>query len=311
MKKLYAICLIFLTQVVSLDAYIYHAVVMRKWHADLNRFHYFIGLGDFHHKQHPANQQHLDELQQLLVGSQNGSLRILTEDLSVANDIGRRGVQGFSINSRGGLLGGLTDVCRGYGIDTQNLEYRYARVCALGPVLNDTSRDPSSFDSTRRLSVGDLTDEIYTELDRIAQFRDGPDLQAWYTSCVREVEKKMAFFNWPAYQRASVAEYVSHTKKPLVPFLQNLLTFDAGLLDVKIVHEIMQHSDVERTCAIAGGSHIDRAGKALQKIGYTSVWHTTSDGAAMSAIDVGPEAYKAEYAIKPAPISLDLLKKFF
>lgn len=296
---------------VPVDAYIYHAVVMRKWYAELNRYHYFIGLGDFHYKQHPANRQHLDELHQLLAGSSKDSLKVLTEDLSVANDIGRRGAQGFSINSRGGLLGGLTDICRGYGIHTQNLEYRYARVCALGPLLNNMSHDPYSLDSMRKLSVRDLSDEIYTELDRIALFDDGPQLQSWYASCVREVEKKMVSFNWPSYQRASVAEYVSRNKKPLGPFLQNLLTFDASLLDIKIVHEIVQHADVERTCAIAGGSHIDRASKALQKIGYTSVWHTQSGCGVVSAIDAGPDSYKIDHAIKPAPISLHLLKKFF
>ena len=311
MKKLYIICLSMLAQLVPLDAYIYHAVVMRKWYADLNRFHYFIGLGDFHHKQHPANQQHLDELHQILANSEKGSLRILTEDLSVANDQGRRGAQGFTINSRGGFLGGLTDTCRTYGIDTQNVEYRYARVCALGPVLNNLNSDPFVFDSTRKLTVADLSDEINTELCHIARFDDGPDLQAWYASCARDVEHKMTAFDWPAHHKMNAAEYISRTKKARGPFLQNLLTFDAGLLDVKIVHDIAQHQHIERTCAIAGGSHIDRTSNALKKIGYTPVWHTQSSGSVVSAIDAGPEAYKAEYAIKPAPISLDVLKKFF
>lgn len=310
MKKIYILIGMLFAQAVPLEAYIYHAVVMRKWYADLNRYHYFIGLGDFHYKQHPANRQHLDEFHELLAGASKDSLKVLTEDLSVANDIGRRGAQGFSINSRGGLLGGLTDMCRSYGVYTQNLEYRYARVCAFGPLLNNVGQEPSSFDSMRKLSVRDLSDEIYTELDRIALFNDGPQLQSWYTSCVRDVEKKMLSFKWPSCQNVSVAEYVSRNKKPLGPFLQKLLTFDASLLDVKIVHEIMQHSDVERTCAIAGGSHIERASKALKKIGYTSVWQTQSGGPSVSAIDVEKDLHKVDYA-KPAPISLQILKKYF
>lgn len=293
------------------EAYIYHALVMRKWNEQLNRYHYFIGLGDFHHKQHPANQKHLQELQNLLAEAPKNSLKVLTEDLSVANDIGRRGSLGFSINSRGGLLGGLTDICRDIGIPTKNLEYRYARVCALGPMLNNLKADPYSFDSTRMLSVGDLADEIYTELARVAQFKDGMPVQSWYNSCMRDIQKRMESFNWSHDKKMSVAEYLSQTKKPLGPFLQNLLTFDAGLLDIKIVHEIMQHPDVDYTCAIAGGSHIDRAGNALKKIGYASIWHAQSEGAVASAIDAGSEAHRAAYITKPAPISFRGIKKFF
>lgn len=311
MKKLYIVYVLLLAWLLPLDGYIYHAVVMRKWYADLNRYHYFIGLGDFHCKRHPANRQHSDELHQLLAGVCKDSLKVLTEDLSVANDIGRRGAQGFSINSRGGLLGGLTDICRSYGIHTQNLEYRYARVCAFGPLLNNMSQDPFSLDSMRKLSIGDLSDEIRTELERIALFGDGPQLQSWYASCMRDVEKKMVSLNWHSCRKMSAAEYVARNKRPLGSFLQNALTFDASLLDVKIVHEVVQHADVERTCAIAGGSHIERVSKALQKIGYTSVWHTQSGGAALSAIDVESDAYKSDNFMKPAPISLQLLKKFF
>lgn len=302
---------ILLSMHMSLHTYIYNAIVMRKWQADLNRFHYFIGLGDFHNKQHPANKVHLHELQQLLAYAQKDSLRILTEDLSVSNDIGRKGVKGFSINSRGGLLGGLTDMCRDMGIDVLNLEYRYARVCALGPVLNNLKDDPFSFDSSRKLLIGDLVEEVYSEIDRMHAYNDDPILGAWYVQCIKDVEKKISLYDWPNYYHQSVAEYVKQKSKSVISLMQKLLTFDAALLDVKIVHEVVQQPHIEHICAIAGGSHIDRASKMLKKVGYTSVWHAGYDGSNVAAIDAGPDAHKSEYGIKPAPISLHVLKKFF
>ncbi|MEX0849309.1 MAG: hypothetical protein WD055_03705 [Candidatus Dependentiae bacterium] len=306
MKK--KLCLVLCLMMHNVHGYIYQAVVMRKWQPDFNRFHYFIGLGDLHDKKHPSNGEHVQKLEQLLANTQKDDLKLFTEDLSAANSDGHYVVKGYLINSRGGILGGLTDKCRTFGIDVDNLEYRYARVCALGPVLNN--RDKNIFDlaSTCKINIGDFTNEIYDELDRIALFQDGAQCNGWYKKNMQNIKRKMRDLDWPSCQNAHIAEYLSCMNKPLVPFINHLLTFDASILDMKMVHEITQHTDKERICAIAGGSHIDRASKVLKKIGYSSVFQAKPTFQRVSNIDVGNVQNMQS---KPQPISLDLLQKFF
>lgn len=311
MKKKYVMFILLSSmQFLPLKGYIYHAIVMRKWQEELNRYHYFIGLGDFHQKQHAANQEHVQAFQELLTGTERDSVKILTEDLSVANDQGRRSVKGFSVNSRGGLLGGLTEMCRHAGIVTENLEYRYARVCALGPVLNNPGSSPFSFDSTKSLLVKDLAAEIYSELDRITGYDDFSEVRPWYQQCALKVKNGMRALKWTERSGETVAEYLARTGKAGGNFLQHLLTFDACLLDAKIVHEVLHHPQVERICAVAGGSHIDRASNVLKTMGYVPVLHMQSGRAVGSAIDVSGFAHNLEQ-IKPAPISLHMLKSYF
>jgi hypothetical protein len=305
------IALLFCGPVFFLDAYIYNAVVMRKWSADVNRYCYFIGLGDFHDKQHDANKYQLQELRSLLASVNANDIKILTEDLSVPNDVGRNGVRGFSINSRGGLLGGITDLCRNCGINTCNVEYRYARVCALSPMLNNAKENPARFASVRQLRVSDLIDEVATELNRAESYADCAALRSWYFSCMRDIEKKMTRFGWYIARHKSVADYLVHAGKSVDELISTLLTFDAGLLDIKIVHEIIKARDVQSVCAIAGGSHIERVSKALNKVGYTQIWRMATDGSLCDAIDAGPTASRGDCDVKPAPISLSALKKFF
>jgi hypothetical protein len=306
MKK--KLCLVLCLMMYNVHGYIYQAVVMRKWQPDFNRFHYFIGLGDLHDKKHPSNNDQVQKLEQLLANTQKDDLKIFTEDLSVANSDGRHVVKGYLINSRGGILGGLTDKCRTYGIDVDNLEYRYARVCALGPVLNNRNANIFDLASTNKITIGDFTHEVCDELDRIALFKDGSQLNSWYKDRVLAIEKEMHSFDWPSCQDAHIAEYLSCMNKPLVPFINHLLTFDASILDMKMVHEITQHADKERICAIAGGSHIDRTSKALKKIGYSPVFQTKPVFQRVSNIDVGNVQNMQS---RPQPISLDVLQKFF
>lgn len=292
----------------SMHAYIYQAVVMKKWHHDLQRYHYFIGLGDFHNKKSPINASHRKQLHTLFANVDTADFKIFTEDLSVANMDGNFSSNGFFINSRGGVLGGLTQTSRLFGIETDNLEYRYARVCALGPVLNNLKKSPFAFASTRKIRIRDLTIEIHDAIDQIASFRDGSILNNWYQEQSAQITQKLRDFYWPSCQDATVAEYLTCMNKPMLPLLNKLLTFDASVLDMKMVHEIVQNDRVERICAIAGGSHIDRASKALKKIGYTSVFETKPVFQRETSIDVGSVIRSRK---KPQPIALDTLQKFF
>lgn len=306
-KSLFYFFIVYLAQ---LDAYIYYATVLRKWDPSRHRFHYVIGLGDFHCKHHSANGKHKQELIDVLAEIQPSRMRILTEDLSVANDLGRKGARGFSVNSRGGFLGGLTDIFREMGIEAHNLEYRYARVCSLGPILNNPESDPIYLEPAQKILVADLKDEIRLEIDRIRSYEDGPVIDEWYRTGILDIEKKSESLKRSA-DAVSVASFLKNCKGAKMAIVRKLLTFDAPLLDMKIVHEIVGHPEVPYTCVIAGGSHIERAEELLDKIGYQRIYRAYSQELADAAIDVCSYRDRAIHLHRPKPLSLLELRRFF
>ena len=302
----------------AIHGYLYQGIVMRKWNDLYGRYHYFIGLGDYHSKQHPANQQQRDQFESLLAQVDPTDLKVLTEDLSVSNSDGRFACGKFYVNSRGGFLGGITDRCRCWGIDVDNLEYRYARVCALGPLLNHrlfnrSTKSPYNFASVRGISVDQLYREVSTECDRIDAFDDGPILNEWYQRCIQRVDKQLISFGWSLGDHTSVADYIilEQKRSSLMPLIKKLFTFDCSLLDAKIVHETVNNQHKERMCAIAGGSHVERVSEILQKIGYQSLIHI-KPAYQHHGIEQCLQLESNQRQTKlPQPISLDQLKNFF
>lgn len=252
----------------SVDAYLYQAVVMKKWNDLRNRYHYVIGLGDYHIKHDDAIKKQHDQLKFLLSQGDPQAFKILTEDLSVANIDGRAGCGKFRINSRGGFLGGITERCRTIGLDTDNLEYRYARVCSIGPVLKNSEKDPKTLASVAGISVGDVVREIKDESQKIRGFNDGSVLNSWYHASVEQVDKKIIAYGLTDHSM-SMADYLLN-KKGNSKFLEKLLTFDCELLDANIVHSVV-NTDKDKICVLAGGSHIERVSQMLEKVGYKKV----------------------------------------
>ena len=84
------------------QAYIYEIKVLRKWDAGRQKYHYFIGLSDFHDKHSASNQSQLTKIEQLLGSLDKKRVMLAVEDLSSPNAQGRQECGHFSINSRGG-----------------------------------------------------------------------------------------------------------------------------------------------------------------------------------------------------------------
>lgn len=254
------------------QAYLYNAIVMRKWLPEQNRYHYYIGLGDYHDATCAADTVHRDEVESLLRRPWNQGLRVITEDLTSPNAEGRCGVKGIRINKfEGAFLGGITEVCRAAGADAVNLEFRYARLASLGPVLH-SDKELSALFATNKLLVEDLIQEVERELAGVATFRDGVSLNQWYACEAKAVRSAMNRFGWPSCAAQTVAAYLASLSVRLKPYIdKSLIRFDRTILDVKIVHDIVSRTDVERTCVIAGGSHIERVAERLKQIGYEVV----------------------------------------
>lgn len=294
----------------SIDAYLYQAVVMKKWNDLRNRYHYVIGLGDYHIKHDDAIKKQHDQLKSLLSQGDPQDFKILTEDLSVANTDGREGCGKFRINSRGGFLGGITEKCRTIGLDTDNLEYRYARVCSIGPVLKNSEKDPKAFASVAGISVGDVVKEIKDESRKIKNFNDGSVLNSWYYASVEQVDKKIIAYGLTDHSM-SMADYLLN-KKGNSKFLEKLLTFDCELLDANIVHSVV-NTDKDKICVLAGGSHIERVSQMLEKVGYKKVVQLPAFSSTETQLEscVQSENGMRARAIVPHSIDLNHLKRFF
>lgn len=309
MYYLFLLMLFFCTPY-SLNAYIYRAVVMQKKNDLSDRDHYFIGLGDYHHNQRSLNQKQREQFESMLFCADGRSLKLCTEDLSEPNVDGKGRGGKFYVNSRGGFLGGITQKCRDFNIDIDNVEYRYARVCSLGPVLNNRDKKPHSFPSVANTSVGDVVNEISYETDRIVRFDDGPLLNDWYRQCIERVDKKITTYGLTD-GALSMADYLTRKKNSL-PLIKKLLIFDRELLDAKIVHEVINNQDKERICVLAGGSHIERVSNMLKKVGYRTVLQLPEVVCSKDDID---SCVQSEQAVSedtmPDPINLDRLRRFF
>jgi hypothetical protein len=118
-------------------SYIYEVRVLRKWDDVRKRYHYFIGLSDFHDKIDPSNQTQLKKIQDILAKADKSSTKVAIEDLSSVNNNGRASCGRYMVNSRGGVLGGLAQSSRDAGLDVCNVEFRYCRVVAMAPPNTD------------------------------------------------------------------------------------------------------------------------------------------------------------------------------
>jgi hypothetical protein len=238
-------------------------------------------------------------------------INIITEDLSVANTDGKCGSGKFRINSRSGFLGGITEKCRNMGLDADNFEYRYARVCSIGPLLKDGAKDPRAYPSVAGISVGDVVREIKDESQKIAKFNDVPILNDWYRASVEQVDKKIVAYGLTDHNM-SMADYVVG-KKSNPMLLQKLLIFDRALLDANIVHSVVNSADKDRICLLAGGSHIERVSQVLEKVGYKRVLELPkirSTGTQLESC-VQSEQHVERNSCLPEPIDLDGLRRYF
>ena len=198
---------------------------------------------------------------------------MVLEDLSCKGAGGRRSCVRFFINSRAGLLGGLTDLCEKAKIPVENIEYRYCRVVSLSPVLKNNNVQPATFSSTRLTTIAALTNEVNDIIKEINAYDDGPELNKQYKQGISEIQTKLNKLRFTSKTTTSVAQYLTtHTSlSKRHNFIKWLLTFDSNLLDLKLAHTVVNAPDKEKIFIFAGGSHITRAGALLQKAGYKKV----------------------------------------
>lgn len=247
-------------------------------------------LGDYHDKKHPANKKHRDYLDALLQKCCLHKSKLIIEDLSSMNNDGKMFCCHFGINCVEGILGQLAHKARILGICVDNVEFRYCRVASIGPLINNLKADPYSFKSTATITLMALYKEIIDEIEKIAHYEDGMQLNAFYKQVISEVRNIVSKMKLPDVdKKKTVAEYcVQLNARKYRQELEKLCIFDSALIDINIMHSI--HSGTfPLVIVVAGGSHIEQVSKLLKKIGCKTIFsaplHATAQPLDLSMLD--------------------------
>lgn len=296
------------------QAYIYEIKVLRKWDAQQKCYRFFVGCSDFHDKVHSANEEQRPVVESLLVAQDPRKIKVIVEDLSSKNNKGCKSCGPFYIQSKVGILAGLGDYCRQKGIACENVEYRYCRVASMGPIINNLSVSPHMFPSTRSLEVGCIVDEIENTIKDLRLHVSHPALKQVYADEVKKIRIIFEKLRLTQHRSASIADYIhaSSTKDNRVDVLKHLLTFDSGLLDIKMTYEILHAKEHDRVIAFAGGTHINRVSELLKKIGYEEVDSTKLSYKKMPDVSkcLGSNIVDGAFCVKPAPLPVKTIQKY-
>lgn len=290
--------------------FVYEAKILKN--KDKNQ--QFIGLSDFHDKVHPVTKKQLTKIETWLGQCDKEQTKVLLEDLSSKGSAGRNSCGRFKVNSKGGILGGLTEYCQARNLLVENVEYRYCRVSALGPVLNDNYTCTSQIHSVNTISVACLVKEIQDIIHEIQGYDDGKALAAYYQKNIKEVESELKKLSLDYSNTMSVGHYLtlySHQKNRL-DVLKRLLTFDSSLLDLKLIHLVV-NAPQRKVPTIAGGSHISRVADALVKYAGYEVEYSTPvryDREHDVKKCLGSAIIDDNFCMRPQPIDLAILDRY-
>jgi len=293
-------------------AYLYDVKVLRKWQPSCNRYHYWVGCCDFHDKMHKQNSVQRKKIEEWLPGYNPDHLLVLVEDLSSTNDVGRLGCGSYFINSRLGILAGLGNYCKTNRIPVQNVEYRYCRVVALGPVINNIQADPHSLPSAKKMTLAELAREIEGVYNDLLLGSTSTEFKNMLIAKTATLHKGVDKLKGASNTYITIADYLrsNTTAWNRLEIVKNMLTFDGILLGFKLVDATLKAEHKEKIIAFAGGTHINEAYELLQKIGgYEPIIDSKSANAAdpvAKAINTGSVPLNK----KPEPISLELLEHY-
>lgn len=272
MKK-YCIMLCLCSFVWSCFSYVYQLSVMEKLTNPAHRTaQIVIGIGDYHDKSNSHNAHQRNYLEALIKKCKLLNGKVIVEDLSSINSDGRGFCCNFSINARGGILGKLADFARTQSVDVDNVEYRYCRVAAIGPLLNNSDVLPENFNSSKAITVDAVGKEVRDEIDVVKRYDDGVFLNALYKKVTQDVYKSFNKLKLSQDSQLSIADYCKRFfKNEYVKNLERLCVFDSSLVDMKIIHSIVKSPDKSVIVVAAGGSHIEKMSENLAGIGYKKI----------------------------------------
>ncbi len=314
MKRLWAVigfCLCFIS--VDVLSYSYDIKVLKKWQPTFACYHYWIGVCDFHDKTHVANTIQRKKIEDILPSANPQDVLIIVEDLSSTNDAGRCGCGPYYINSRTGILAGLGGFCKEHHVPHCNVEYRYCRVVALGPVINNITADPLLFPSTKKMTISSLMQEIEHAYNQLLIGQSNALFNTALNEKSKNVQNMMKKLNLMQDHHKTIAEYLIDRSTPLnrLDMVKTLLTFDGIFIGLKITDASLKSDSKKKVIVFAGGTHINEAYELLQKVGGYEPVTAPDISLNKSSISKGISTNASEsYLSKPQPVSLELLEHY-
>lgn len=254
-------------------AYISQAVILRK-ELQPGTYHYVLGLGDFHDAIVPEDEKHRKTVKKWLAQAPRG-MRVITEDLCSLNARSK----GCLSSSKNDFLSGITRTCADVGADVFNAEYRYLRLTCFNSRVH-AKKQSSQYQLLQKITMRELIQEVEDELAEIAKFSDGPILDVWYQTEIERIQAALKYYGWYRCADETVKLYRKQNKRFA---LKELILFDKTVLDMKIVHDIVNAAG-KPVCIIAGLSHIERVEDRLIRIGYEPVHRIRSDWSLLGGI---------------------------
>ena len=292
------------------QAYIYRVHLMQQGAGQVQGKR-VIALSDYHDRSHPSTIEQKIHLRDLLNQCKTCKAHVIVEDLSSTNTRGVNGCGRYLVNSRGGILGGLSGTCKRMDLEVSNLEYRFCRVAAFAPLLNSAMVHGASAHPSDGIYMHDVYEEILQQIDKIRSFNDGPLLNACYAQHIDQINNDMQELCGDNHKNMNITEYI-HAYMPAgdtVQLLKKLLTFDSILFDLDLVHTIV-NSDNTTLVVIAGGMHIENMCVMLEKVGYLCTYKTLLGGSVYNTIQYFKSMIGGGNATKPAPLDLKTVKPF-
>lgn len=271
MRKYFIVMFLLLAN--NSHGYFYYLCVVKKTaHKNVYPQHIIL-LADYHDKTHAANKSQRAYLESLLKKYSNKKIKLIVEDLSSINNDGRMICCNFGINCAAGVLGHLANKARSFGIDVDNIEYRYCRVAGIGPVINNTAVDPHTIKSACGITLASLYKEIIDEINKISRYDDGKKLNHFYKRAVADVRSQLSRMKLCGINsKKTVAHHCAQLKcSDYRKQLEKLCIFDSALIDSNIMHAI-SNSKASIIFVVAGGSHIEQVNNLLKKMGYETVF---------------------------------------
>lgn len=259
--------------------YFYRLRVVKKYAHSHNAPQYIILLADYHDKKHPANNDQRIYFESLLQKYSNQKIKLIVEDLSSVNNDGRMICFNYGIDCAKGVLGHLANKARSWGINVDNVEYRYCRVASVGPLINDITAHPQTFKSSSTITLVALYKEIMSEIEKIKKYDDGKKLNKFYKRAIIDVCSALAKMKLCcADQKRTVAKHYAGLKRDSYrQQLEKLCIFDSALIDSNIMHSIVC-CDASIIFVVAGGSHIQQVQELLKKMGYELFFESSESG---------------------------------
>ncbi len=300
----------------ALHPYIYDLTVLELKDSYSGPKKTFIGLSDYHDKQHPHNAIQRDYVLKVAQELQGRKVQFLVEDLSSASSIGNFGCASYVLNSKQGMLAHLAQDIARINIPVLNLEYRYHRVISCGGLLTSKYTSPYQFQPACSIRIADIHQEMSQLCDLISTYDDWK-AHDWYQENINKTNGAARTLKLDKKHDMSVANYVSimqnRYRQNKYALLRQLLTFDSGLLDCVMVHEtIKKEADHEVVIAVAGGTHIENVVATLQTIGFDKKYHAKSSQGPYRDTLCTALAHEscASFVRKPSAIDITVMERF-